>query len=148
MSEAGSNHLDILVPVDFSKGTEEWIAVGLSKLSNVHCVELLHVIPLNMSEVSEFVTEDVIENGRRIAEGKLKDLINMIERLGPYEVSYEIAVGDPAEVIIEQANTGRFDMIMMGHRGFGYVKEFFVGSVTLKVISKSPVPVLVVRKRP
>jgi nucleotide-binding universal stress UspA family protein len=36
---------------------------------------------------------------------------------------------------------------MMGHRGFGYVKEFFVGSVTLKVISKSPVPVLVVRKK-
>ncbi|MGC9117318.1 MAG: universal stress protein, partial [Conexivisphaera sp.] len=98
-------------------------------------------------EVSEFVTEDVIENGRRIAEGKLKDLINMIERLGPYEVSYEIAVGDPAEVIIEQASTGRFDMVMMGHRGFGYVKEFFIGSVTLKVISKSPVPVLVVRKK-
>ncbi len=148
MSESSSRYLGLLVPVDFSKGTEEWIAVGLSKLSNVHGVELLHVIPLNMSEVSEFVTEDVIENGRRIAEGKLKDLINMIERLGPYEVSYEIAVGDPAEIIIEQANTGRFDMIMMGHRGFGYVKEFFVGSVTLKVISKSPVPVLVVRKRP
>ncbi|MGC9191812.1 MAG: universal stress protein [Conexivisphaera sp.] len=148
MSESSSRYLGLLVPVDFSKGTEEWIAVGLSKLSNVRCVELLHVIPLNMSEVSEFVTEDVIENGRRIAEGKLKDLINMIKRLGPYEVSYEIAVGDPAEVIIEHAKTGRFDMIMMGHRGFGYVKEFFVGSVTLKVISKSPVPVLVMRKRP
>ncbi|MDP7982942.1 MAG: universal stress protein [Conexivisphaerales archaeon] len=147
MSEAGSNHLDILVPVDFSRGTEEWIAEGLSKLSNVHGVELLHVIPLNMSEVSEFVTEDVVEKGKEIAEGRLKDLMKVIGTLGSYEMSYEIAVGDPAEMILEQASTGRFDMVMMGHRGFGYVKEFFIGSVTLKVISKSPVPVLVVRKK-
>jgi len=39
-------------------------------------------------------------------------------------------------------------MIMMGHRGYGYVEDFFIGSVTLKVISKSPIPVLVVRKNP
>ncbi len=37
-------------------------------------------------------------------------------------------------------------MIIMGHRGYGHIKEFFVGSVTVKVIAKSPIPVLVVRK--
>jgi len=55
-------------------------------------------------------------------------------------------VGDPAKVILEQADSGSFDLIIMGHRGYGYIKEFFVGSVTLKVISRSPIPVLVVRK--
>jgi ACR3 family arsenite efflux pump ArsB/nucleotide-binding universal stress UspA family protein len=140
--------LNILVPLDFSRGTEEWIREGLSKLNNVSSITLLYVVPLSLSEVSDFVTEDVIESGKKAAESKMRELIKTISSFGPYEVSYEIAVGDPAKIILERANTGKFDMIMMGHRGYGYVEDFFIGSVTLKVISKSPIPVLVVRKNP
>ena len=140
--------LNILVPLDFSRGTEEWIREGLSRLNNVSSITLLHVVPLSLSEVSDFVTEDVIESGKKAAESKMRELIKTISSFGPYEVSYEIAVGDPAKIILERANTGKFDMIMMGHRGYGYVEDFFIGSVTLKVISKSPIPVLVVRKNP
>jgi len=140
--------LNILIPVDFSRGTEKWIIEGLSNLNNVSSIKLLYVVPLSMSEVSEFLTEDVVESGKRVAEGKMENLVKMIMAYGSYKVSYEIAVGDPAKIILEQANTGKFDMIMMGHRGFGYIEDFFIGSVTLKVISKSPIPVLVVRKNP
>jgi nucleotide-binding universal stress UspA family protein len=140
--------LNILIPVDFSRGTEKWIIEGLSNLNNVSSIKLLYVVPLNMSEVSEFLTEDVVESGKRVAEGKMENLVKMIMAYGSYKVSYEIAVGDPAKIILEQSNTGKFDMIMMGHRGFGYIEDFFIGSVTLKVISKSPIPVLVVRKNP
>jgi Universal stress protein UspA and related nucleotide-binding proteins len=140
--------LNLLVPVDFSKGTEKWISEGLSELNNVSSIRLLYIIPLNMSEVSEFVTEDVVESGKRVAENKMKDLVKLIESFGSYKISYEIAVGDPAKIILEQSNTGKFDMIMMGHRGFAYIKDFFIGSVTLKVISKSPIPVLVVTTPP
>ncbi|MFP3306163.1 MAG: universal stress protein [Thermocladium sp.] len=138
--------LNILVPIDFSRGTEEWIREGLSRLNNVSSITLLHVIPLSLSEVSDFVTEDVMESGKKVAESKMRELIKTTSSFGSYEVSYEIAVGDPAKIILEQANAGKFDMIMMGHRGYGYVEDFFIGSVTLKVISRSPIPVLVVRK--
>jgi Arsenite efflux pump ACR3 and related permeases len=140
--------LNILVPLDFSRGTEEWIREGLSKLNNVSSITLLYVVPLSLSEVGDFVTEDVIESGKKAAESKMRELIKTISSFGPYKISYEIAVGDPAKIILERANTGKFDMIMMGHRGYGYVEDFFIGSVTLKVISKSPIPVLVVRKNP
>ncbi|MGC8558831.1 MAG: universal stress protein [Nitrososphaeria archaeon] len=140
--------LNILVPVDFSRGTEKWISEGLSNLNNVSSIELLYIVPLSLSEVSEFVTEDVVESGKRIAEGKMEDLVKSIISSESYKVSYEIAVGDPAKIILKQSNTGKFDMIMMGHRGFEYIEDFFIGSVTLKVISKSPIPVLVVRKNP
>ena len=140
--------LNILIPVDFSRGTEKWISEGLSNLNNVGSIKLLYVVPLSLSEVSEFVTEDVVESGKRVAEGKMEDLVKSITAYGSYKVSYEIAVGDPAKIILEQSNTGKFDMIMMGHRGFGYIEDFFIGSVTLKVISKSPIPVLVIRKNP
>jgi len=140
--------LNILIPVDFSRGTEKWIIEGLSNLNNVSSIKLLYVVPLSMSEVSEFLTEDVVESGKRVAEGKMENLVKMIMAYGSYKVSYEIAVGDPAKIILEQSNTGKFDMIMMGHRGFGYIEDFFIGSVTLKVISKSPIPVLVVTTPP
>jgi Universal stress protein UspA and related nucleotide-binding proteins len=138
--------LSVLIPVDFSKGTEDWVRQGLSRLSNVTRVRLLYVIPLNMSEVGDFITEDVVEEGKRLAERKMVDLVKLVESFGPYEVGYEIAVGDPAKVILERADSGNFDMIIMGHRGYGYIRDFFVGSVTVKVIAKSPIPVLVVRK--
>ncbi|MGC8662027.1 MAG: universal stress protein [Nitrososphaeria archaeon] len=140
------SELSILVPIDFSRGTEKWIAQGLVNLANVRKIQLLYIVPLSMSEVSEFISEDVVENGRKVAEGKMNDLVKSIESAGSFEIGYEIAVGDPARVILDQAETGRFDMIMMGHRGFEYIEDFFIGSVTLKVISKSPIPVLVVRK--
>ncbi len=85
--------LSVLIPVDFSKGTEDWVRQGLSRLSNVARVRLLYVIPLNMSEVGDFITEDVVEEGKRLAERKMADLVKLVESFGPYEVSYEIAVG-------------------------------------------------------
>ena len=143
-----SKSLSVLIPVDFSRGTEDWVRQGLSRLSNVAKVRLLYVIPLNMSEVGDFITEDVVEEGKKVAEKKMVDLVKLVESFGPYEVSYEIAVGDPARIILEQADSGSFDMIIMGHRGYGSAKSLLVGSVTVKVIARSPIPVLVVRRSP
>jgi nucleotide-binding universal stress UspA family protein len=35
---------------------------------------------------------------------------------------------------------------LIGHRGFSYIEDFFIGSVTLKLISKANIPVIVVKK--
>jgi Universal stress protein UspA and related nucleotide-binding proteins len=140
--------LSVLIPVDFSKGTEDWVRQGLSRLSNVARVRLLYVIPLSISDVSRFIFEDVVEERRKAAERKMRSLVKLVESFGPYEVSYEIAVGDPAKVILERADSKRFDVIIMGHRGYGCLKSLLKGSVTVKVIAKSPIPVLVVRRSP
>jgi len=140
--------LSVLIPVDFSRGTEDWVRQGLSRLSNVAKVRLLYVIPLNMSELGDFLTEDVVEEGKKVAEKKMRSLVKLVESFEPYEVSYEIAVGDPARIILERADSGRFDVIIMGHRGYGCAKSLLVGSVTVKVIARSPIPVLVFRRSP
>lgn len=57
----------------------------------------------------------------------------------------EVLIGEPYEKIIETAANGGFDLIVMGNRGFSKFKRFFVGSVTQKVISEAPCPVLVIR---
>ncbi len=61
------------------------------------------------------------------------------------KVEKEVLVGEPYEKVIETARNGNFDLIVMGNRGFSKVKRFFVGSVTQRVISEAPCPVLVIR---
>lgn len=54
-------------------------------------------------------------------------------------------VGDPGNEIVALAHKGRFDLIVMGSHGRGLLKSLFLGSVVVKVLSNSRVPVLVVR---
>lgn len=55
------------------------------------------------------------------------------------------AVGDPASKILEALASGGHDLVVMGSHGHGTVAGLLLGSVVTKVLSRSPVPVLVVR---
>ena len=57
----------------------------------------------------------------------------------------KVVVGEPAESIVMQAKSGKADLIVMGTHGRGALKQLLVGSVALKVIATSPVPVVVAR---
>lgn len=54
-------------------------------------------------------------------------------------------VGEPAESIVKQAKASKSELVVVGTHGRGALKQLFVGSVALKVIALSPVPVLVAR---
>lgn len=54
-------------------------------------------------------------------------------------------VGEPADSIVKQAKASKADLIVVGTHGRGALKQLFVGSVALKVIALSPVPLLVAR---
>lgn len=56
-----------------------------------------------------------------------------------------LLVGDPGIEILQWAKRGRYDLIVMGSHGRGPLKSLFLGSVVLKVLAGSSVPVLVVR---
>ena len=53
--------------------------------------------------------------------------------------------GDPAHKIVQAAEEGDFDLIVMGHRGLSPVKAFVLGSVSNRVVTHAPCSVLVVR---
>jgi nucleotide-binding universal stress UspA family protein len=54
-------------------------------------------------------------------------------------------VGDPAAEIARLAETGRFDLVVMGSHGHGSLARIALGSVTTKVLAKCSRPVLIVR---
>lgn len=53
--------------------------------------------------------------------------------------------GDPAAQIIARAKREKADLILLGSRGLSNIREFLLGSVSLKVATYAPCPVLVVK---
>jgi nucleotide-binding universal stress UspA family protein len=63
------------------------------------------------------------------------------------DVSYNVVVrmGDPVSLIIEEAEAGNFDVIVMGFHGHGPVRTAMMGDTVLRVVKQSRIAVLVVR---
>jgi nucleotide-binding universal stress UspA family protein len=63
----------------------------------------------------------------------------------PVEVHTELIEGDPAQAIINVAETRGSHVIVMGSRGLGMLAGMVLGSTSQKVVSHAPCPVLIVR---
>ena len=61
------------------------------------------------------------------------------------EIGKVIKVGSAHPEITDEATNGKYDLIVMGHRGLNPVKRFFMGSVAKRVIEDAPCSVLVVK---
>ncbi len=60
------------------------------------------------------------------------------------ELDTVVDTGDPANVIIETAQDGEYDLIVVGNKGMGGVSRFLLGSVPSKISHHSPCDVLIV----
>ena len=60
-------------------------------------------------------------------------------------VSSMLKEGDPALEIVNTAKEGGFDVIVIGHKGLGKMKELFLGSISEKVAHLAPCPVIIVK---
>ena len=63
------------------------------------------------------------------------------------EVKMDIRIeeGRPAHVIIEVAEKENSDLIVVGHRGYGLVEGWILGSVTKEIVNSSKIPVLIIK---
>jgi nucleotide-binding universal stress UspA family protein len=61
------------------------------------------------------------------------------------EGAYVEGVGNPADVMVQEAEASGADLIVVGTRGLHGAKRLFLGSVSTNVIHHAPCDVLVVR---
>ena len=92
----------------------------------------------------EVETEAVIEHSRLYHKRLLHGLKQRVDQLG-VKVYQELAVGHPAQQILDHAEQQGVDLIVLGHRGRGVFDRWRLGSVTHRVISYAECAVTVVR---
>jgi nucleotide-binding universal stress UspA family protein len=60
------------------------------------------------------------------------------------KVGKKLEFGVPSDVIVEVAERGNYDLILLGSRGLGTVKRFLLGSVSDDVCDKAKCSVLII----
>lgn len=61
------------------------------------------------------------------------------------EADFVEGKGDPADVLVQEAEDSGADLIVVGTRGLGAPQRWLLGSVSTKVVHHAPCDVLVVR---
>ncbi|RKP52978.1 universal stress protein [Cohnella endophytica] len=57
----------------------------------------------------------------------------------------QVLEGNPAAALLDYAHANNFDLLVMGNRGMGVLREWVLGSVSHHVVQHARFPVLVVK---
>ena len=134
---------NILVAADGSenslRATEQ--AADIASLLEGVKVELVSVIAIDV--YSDMVYDPIEAHG----EAQREIIKEASDILTDAEVSHEVVLlhGRPADEIIRYAEESGADLLVMGSRGLGALREFALGSVSHKVLTHAKCPVLVVK---
>jgi nucleotide-binding universal stress UspA family protein len=139
----------ILVPIDFSKYSEEALKVAAqiarknkSEIILLHLLELPHQGGDTMSTGSSIPEIMFYKNA---AIGNLEELMDADYLKGIY-VSEATKFEKVPEGILEVSKTNQVDLIVMGSHGTTGFEELLVGSNAEKVVRSSDIPVLIVKR--
>lgn len=146
--------MKILVPIDGSKASvraakkaveeigKEGGSIKLLTVIDADLYSNLGNVVMNQGYVQAY-NNDLVALYRENSDKLLDEIIDQLDAK-ELTVEKEITIGEPYVQILETAENEKVDLIIMGNRGFSKIKRFFIGSVTQRVISEAPCPVLVI----
>ena len=140
------NFKRILAPLDGSENSKRALETAIA-LAQKCGSDILAVFVLPFPAVQTYQPDRAAkEQIFKEAKGFLEDSKKSAES-GGVSLQYEILEGNPGSAIADfsQSAKNNIDLIVMGSRGMGSLKEVFLGSVSHHVMQKSKVPVLIVK---
>jgi len=142
---AGNKLQTILAATDFSstaKAGVDW-AIELAVTHGAR-INLVHAL-LVPSRATDFVPSppDFTEALQEAASGKLNEIADMVREKG-VEVSSELKLGVPSQVVLETAVQQDADLIVIGTRGLSGFRHLLLGSTAERVVQHAHCPVLTV----
>lgn len=135
--------MKILLTVDGSDHSYEVLRClkYLSRSEELHIVHVLDVprpaYPMMMPEVAQELYETV-ERNMRDDGTRLLDRIESLLPLDAGPVTKHLIAGSPADQIVTLAEQLKTDLILLGTRGLGPIKERLIGSVSHRVLTYAP----------
>lgn len=150
--------MKILVCIDGSEHSYKAVdfAIKLTGSCNIDQVSIIHVyentpfLPNYWQGKYPFSAEEkkrLQELDKRMREDRKAIFAGAVERFERANISPKTVfkVGHPAEMIAAEATEGGYDLVVIGRRGQGGVKNLFMGSVSSTVLQTLKSNVLIVK---
>ncbi|HWR03236.1 MAG TPA: universal stress protein [Humidesulfovibrio sp.] len=135
----------ILVPMDNSEHSRNALryALGLAQTQGAH-LALLHCFGRIPMLIGGEPRKELVRDLVREAEKLMAPYVKKVRELG-LEPALIIKEGRPGEVIVQEAKSGDYDLIVMGTRGLSDMQGVLMGSDAHRVLSAAHCPVLLTR---
>ncbi|QTN10679.1 universal stress protein [Mammaliicoccus vitulinus] len=133
----------ILLAADGSENSERAAQEVLNFIDKDTFVTILTVVNVEESKT------DVLhrQQGASLNQERQKKLHFIKNFFKEHNVNYEIKIvhGVPTDKVVEIANNGRYQAIILGTRGLNSLQEMVLGSVSHKVAKRAQIPVIIVK---
>jgi nucleotide-binding universal stress UspA family protein len=121
-------------------------AQNLVKENAAGKLHVVHVYQFPTLVVGEAMIPTPASVDQEYSEQALKILDEARSLLSDYpNTTYVLKQGQPAFELLEYAKEHVCDLIVMGSRGLGGIREFLLGSVSHQVVQESRIPVLIIK---
>ncbi|MCY1047417.1 universal stress protein [Corallococcus sp. bb12-1] len=146
----------ILVPVDLKDGSRSVVEYALqlarpfgATVDIIHAWEPPQYVAPDLLVASPGWDAQSLETMARDTAGKeLSALLRSLESSAPVALSHRVVIGEAANVVLEEAERGKYDLVVMGTHQRKGITRMLLGSVAQKVVGRAACPVLTLHVTP
>jgi nucleotide-binding universal stress UspA family protein len=132
----------VLLTTDFSDFSENAFQLLKNHLAPLPKLTMMHIQDVN--RIAKHL-EDKLEEFNQIDMARLQRLKEEFENIHPEtEVEIVLDYGNPKQLIAEYIKAKEVTLTVMGSQGRGYIGQFFLGSVSLRVARQAESNVLII----
>ena len=138
-----------ILAVDGSDNSYEAVHI-MKYLARAEQLTLLHALDVSRPAYPEMLPEVAEEIYKTLEQSMKEDgerLLKRVESLLPLHAgptTKQLRIGSPAKTILSMAEEQKADLIVMGARGLGPIKERLLGSVSHRILTLAPCSTLIV----
>lgn len=140
--------MKVLLAVDGSPYTQrmlDYLVEHPDLLGKVEEYTALTVVPAIPSHPASFLGRQVVDDYYKEQADTVLDPIRAFAQKQGWKLDARHAAGNGPEAIAKLANSGQFDLLLMGTHGHSALSGLVLGSVTSRVIAQTKLPVLLIR---
>ncbi|RKH07563.1 universal stress protein [Corallococcus praedator] len=146
----------ILVPVDLKDGSRSVVEYAMqlarpfgATVDIIHAWEPPQYVAPDLLVASPGWDAQSLETMARDTAGKeLATLLRSLEGSAPVSLSHRVVIGEAANVVLEEAERGKYDLVVMGTHQRKGLTRMLLGSVAQKVVGRAACPVLTLHVTP
>lgn len=135
----------ILVAYDHSDLSKKALKYARKLISQDESAEIEIVTVLTFLVPYESQSMMTLKKNAKVEAYKSLEKVKAQFNKTPNKTRVRVLEGDPALKLVQYSEEKKVDIIVMGSRGLGGVKEFLLGSVSYNVVQLAKCPVFIIK---